>query len=88
MRSKLEAALNPTKLVIDNESAKHAGHAGAAGAASGESHFAVEVVSGSFVGLNSVKRHRLVYSLLGEEFGRGLHALSLNPMTPDEVEVR
>lgn len=40
-----------------------------------------------FEGLTLVKRHRLVYGLLQEEFSRGLHALSLTTTTPEEAQV-
>eukprot|EP00195_Chlamydomonas_chlamydogama_P016228 CAMPEP_0202895682 /NCGR_PEP_ID=MMETSP1392-20130828/4835_1 /ASSEMBLY_ACC=CAM_ASM_000868 /TAXON_ID=225041 /ORGANISM="Chlamydomonas chlamydogama, Strain SAG 11-48b" /LENGTH=317 /DNA_ID=CAMNT_0049580789 /DNA_START=51 /DNA_END=1004 /DNA_ORIENTATION=- len=90
MRRKLTEALKPQKLVIVDQSASHAGHAGmmtASGRASksGETHFKVEVVSEQFEGMPLVKRQRLVYSLLQDEFGMGLHALSLDTKTPAEV---
>lgn len=69
-----------------NDSHKHAGHAGnPSGAPNAETHFRVEVVSAAFEGQNMVKRHRMVYGLLGDEMDAGLHALSLNTKTPDEV---
>eukprot|EP00798_Chlamydomonas_sp_ICE-L_P026394 gene26394-17488_t len=78
-------------LVIEDESSKHAGHAAmmvAPGkpATKGETHFKVVVVSEQFDGLNLVKRHRLIYSILQEEFSRGLHALSLDTKTPAEAQ--
>jgi sulfur transfer protein SufE/stress-induced morphogen len=87
LRKKLEAELSPTKLSIIDESSKHAGHAdrmGSAGA-SGETHFAIEIVSNKFSGLTSIKRHRLVYSIIDEEMGNPVHALSLVTKTPEEV---
>ena len=53
------------RLVIVDESSQHAGHAAMAGraGASGESHFRVHVCSDAFQGLNTVKRHRLVYQV-------------------------
>ena len=56
----------PFRLVIIDESHKHAGHAamrsapGKAGG-SGETHFIIEAVSAEFEGLTLIKRHRLVY---------------------------
>eukprot|EP00951_Prasinocladus_malaysianus_P013616 scaffold103295_cov25-Prasinocladus_malaysianus.AAC.1 len=54
------------RLEIINESEQHAGHAGVAGAngragSTGETHFKVEVVSEGFAGMNTVKRHRMIY---------------------------
>lgn len=52
---------------------------------SGETHFNVEVVSGRFEGLTSIKRHRLVYKVLEEELRSPVHALSLITKTPAEA---
>jgi BolA protein len=72
--------------VVD-ESNKHRGHSGHRGSAtySGETHFAVAVVSEKFRGLTSLKRHRLVYGILSEEVGSPVHALTLVTQTPEEA---
>lgn len=53
------------RLTIVDESDQHAGHAGSRMLASpsGETHFRVGIVSSAFSGLNTVKRHRLVYKV-------------------------
>ena len=48
-----------------------------------ETHYKAVVVSERFTGLNSVKRHQLVYGTLGELMGE-FHALALHTYTPDE----
>jgi stress-induced morphogen len=88
MRAKLAAALAPARLVLTDDSRRHAGHGGYKGSAdySGETHFTVEVASAAFEGLSSLKRHRLVYGLLAAEMGEGpVHALSLVTQTPAEA---
>lgn len=40
----------------------------------------------AFEGKNQVARHRMIYSLLTEEFAAGLHALALKTKTPAEVK--
>ena len=88
MCSKLEAALQPTALVLQNDSQKHAGHYGKDGSAAsdaGETHFKLAVVSGAFAGVSLVKRHQMVYALLDGEFKAGLHALALTTKTPEEA---
>ncbi len=80
---KLNAALAPSRLVITDDSAKHAGHSGAR--EGGESHFTVDIVSAAFAGKTRVARQRMVYGLLKEEFDAGLHALALITRTPDEA---
>jgi BolA protein len=82
IRAKLTERLAPTRLVVLDESHRHAGHAGAR--PGGETHFNVTVVSAAFSGLNRVARQRLVYETLSEELAGGVHALSLTTTTPDE----
>lgn len=87
MRRKLEEALEPSHLIIRDESSKHAGHADRMGVAkgTGETHFSMEIISAKFEGLTSIKRHRLVYSILDEELSHGpVHALSLVTKTTTE----
>lgn len=77
--------LNPTKLQVHDDSLEHAGHVGAKGLRSSETHFSVYIVSDAFNGLSLVKRHQLVYTLLGQELKEGLHALRIQAKTPSEV---
>ena len=81
IREKLTAALAPTLLEIEDDSAKHAGHAGAR---SGGGHFNVQIVSAEFSGKSPVERHRMVYSALGDAMHHDIHALSIQARTPDE----
>lgn len=37
---------------------------------------------------NTMQRHRMIYSALSEEFEKGLHALSLNAKTEEEVQIK
>ena len=80
MRAKLTASLNPTLLVIEDDSHRHAGHAGAR--PGGESHFNVAIDSAAFVGLKPLERQRLVHRVLAEELAGPVHALSLKLGTP------
>jgi len=83
LRTKLEAAFSPSSLVIEDESARHAGHVGAR--AEGETHFNVRIVSEKFSGLSRVERQRKVYAVLAAELADRVHALSLSALTPDEA---
>jgi BolA protein len=83
LRAKLEQALTPLSLDIEDESAKHAGHSGAR--EGGETHFRVRIVSPSFAGLSRVQRQRKVYAAVAEELAERVHALSLVTLTPDEA---
>jgi BolA protein len=82
IRAKLTGRLAPTRLVVVDESHRHAGHAGAR--PGGETHFNVTIVSSAFSGRSRVARQRLVYEALAEELAAGVHALSLTTLTPDE----
>ncbi len=88
IREKLSKAFSPTNLVIENESAKHAGHAGgrdAQGRVTGETHFRVFLVSEAFQGRSRVERHRLVNEALKEELSGPVHALAIRALTPAEA---
>jgi BolA family transcriptional regulator, general stress-responsive regulator len=82
IRQKLTERFAPTRLVVVDESHRHAGHAGAQ--PGGETHFAVTITSAGFAGLSRVARQRLVYDELKQELASGVHALSLTTLTPDE----
>lgn len=82
IEQRLRAALQPLRLDIVDESAKHAGHAGAR---DGGGHFDVTIVSSQFSGKSLLQRHRLVYDALGETMRGDIHALSIHAFTPEEL---
>jgi len=76
------AELNPSRLEIVDDSAKHAGHAGAM---SGGGHYRLLVVSAEFAGKSTIARHRLIYAALDELMRSKIHALSIQSLAPDEA---
>lgn len=88
--ARLEAVLRdafaPASLKVVDDSARHVGHAGAR--PEGETHYSVLVVAEAFRGMSRVARSRAVHQTLAEEFGSGLHALSLTLRTPEEAAAR
>ena len=82
IRERLQAALNPVVLEIEDESHLHAGHAGAR---SGKGHFRVTIVSERFAGLPLLKRHRLVYDALADLMESDIHALAIHARAPEEA---
>lgn len=80
---KLTDALQPTRLDIVDESARHAGHAGAR--PGGETHFRVTIVSAAFTGRSRVDRQRMVYQALADELAGSVHALALTTLAPAEA---
>jgi stress-induced morphogen len=88
IRRKLEDGLGrEADITVIDDSGAHAGHAGARGVASpsGETHFKLKIVSDKFTGLNSVKRHRLIFQMLEHELAGPVHALSLDTKAPGEA---
>ncbi|GAB3366585.1 BolA family transcriptional regulator [Lysobacter rhizosphaerae] len=83
IRTAIESALAPVRLEIEDESHKHAGHAGAR---DGRGHFRVDVVSGAFVGMSPIARHRAVYAAVGELMATDIHALAIRARTPQEAD--
>lgn len=72
------AVLKPTRLEIEDDSAKHAGHKSAGGGG----HYRLTIVSDAFAGKSLVERHRLVYEILDDLLKRNeIHALSIKAST-------
>lgn len=82
IRDKLNAAFEPSRLEIEDDSARHSGHAGAR--PGGESHFNVLIESAAFAGTPRVARQRMVYRALSEELAGPVHALSVKALAPGE----
>jgi len=76
----LRTALQPTELQLRDDSHLHAGHAGAREGG----HYQLHIRSARFAGLSRVARHRLVYDALGPLGPRGVHALAIQALAPEE----
>ncbi|WP_106640684.1 BolA family protein [Allosphingosinicella vermicomposti] len=79
---RLEESLDPSHLIVRDDSEQHRGHAGHD--PRGESHFTVEIVSTRFEGLNRVQRQRLVNQALAELLKERVHALAIKARAPGE----
>ncbi len=77
--------LKPSSLTLIDNSLQHAGHAG--NDMEGESHFELQIVAEAFQNLNLVKRHQLIYMVLGDIMPQ-IHALQIQSLTPSEAEQR
>ena len=84
LTERLRSGLEPEALEVIDDSHRHAGHAGAA---DGRGHFSVFVVSKRFAGLNTLRRHRLVYEVVGDMMTTDIHALSIQALAPGEATV-
>jgi len=84
IRAALVAALAPTQLDLVDESHKHRGHVGAR---DGRGHFALRVVSATFVGKPAIARHRLVHAALGTLMRSDIHAVSIEALAPAEADM-
>ena len=82
IRSVLQEALAPLRLVIVDDSAAHAGHQGAM--QSGGGHYSAYIVSEAFAGKSLVQRHQMVYQALGDLMKTDIHALMIRAHTPTE----
>jgi BolA protein len=82
IEQKLTKDLRPTHLEVINESHRHSVPPGS------ETHFKVVVVSDAFRGQRLVQRHQSINGLLAGELADGLHALSMETLTPEEWTAR
>ena len=73
---KLNAALNPQQINVEDVSDKHAGHAG--WREGGSTHFEVTIKALAFSGKSRLQRHRMVNKILAEELAHSIHALELH----------
>ncbi|MGH8160610.1 MAG: BolA family protein [Gammaproteobacteria bacterium] len=81
IEKRLRAEFAPEALVLEDDSARHAGHPGAREGC----HLRLRLVSARFVGLRPVARHRLVYATLARELAGPVHALNITALTPVEA---
>jgi BolA protein len=82
LRERLEKILEPSALLVEDQSAAHAGHAGAR--AEGESHFRVEITAAGFSGRSRIERQRMVLAAVGDLMQTDIHALVITARAPGE----
>lgn len=80
--AKLKNAFAPDQLLVEDESARHAGHSGAR--PEGETHFSVKLVSEAFRGKSRIERHRMVNAALAHDLATRVHALTITAKAPGE----
>ncbi len=76
------SVLEPLRLQLIDDSARHAGHAGAKG---GGGHYRLLIVSAMFKGESRLARHRMLHDALGDLLRTRIHALSIQALTPAEA---
>lgn len=82
IEAKLNDALQPEMLEVEDQSEMHRGHAGYRDG--GETHFHVRVVASAFEGESRVARQRKIYAALADELADRVHALSIEARAPGE----
>jgi BolA family transcriptional regulator, general stress-responsive regulator len=73
---------SPLVLSVEDESNKH--HV----PEKAQTHFKIIMTSPQFSSITRVQRHRLINTLLKNEFDTGMHALSMLLYSPEEWEVK
>ncbi len=66
----LEAGLNNAQVAVEGDGR----------------HFFATIISDEFSGVSTLKRHRLVYDVLGERMKEDIHALSIKTYTQAEYQ--
>jgi BolA protein len=74
IKERLTQGLQPSALVIHDDSHKHVGHLGAE---SGAGHFSIEIQSAHFINLPLLACHRMIYTLLSAAIPSEIHALKI-----------
>jgi stress-induced morphogen len=82
IHDRLVSAFAPSVLEVINESSNHSVPPGS------ETHFKVVIVSEAFGGQSLVGRHRAVNHALAQQLAGGVHALSIQALTPEHWRER
>ena len=82
IRQRIEAAMNPEVLSVEDEGHLHVGHEGAK---DGRGHFRVMVVAECFEGRSQIQRHRMIYEALGSLMASDIHALAIEAYSSSEI---
>lgn len=82
IEDRLNGALKPEFLQVEDESHLHVGHAGAR---DGRGHFRVTMVSAAFNNMPVLARHRAIYAALGDLMSSDIHALAIEATASDEL---
>jgi BolA protein len=75
LRQRLEAAFQPSRLEVLDESEGHRGHAG--WREGGGTHWRIRIAAPAFAAMSRLERHRAIHAALGPEVIGRLHALAL-----------
>lgn len=79
MEQQLEQRLQPSCLVIHDDSHKHVGHEGAK---NGAGHFTIEIGSPFFNEKSLIECHRMIYDALNSAIPNEIHALKIKIKRP------
>ena len=80
IKHQLETEFSPSLLEVEDESHTHHVPQNA------ETHYKILMVTSQFISISRVQRHRLINTVLQNEFNTGMHALSMFLYTPEEWE--
>ncbi len=86
IEEKIRNSIDIIDINIIDESIEHADHYFASSSAL-PSHIRLILISNSFIGMNTLKRHRLIYGLLKSEIEL-IHAISLHFYTQSEYNFK
>lgn len=78
------AAIEPTILIITDESHQHIGHVGAK---SGAGHFKVEIQAKALDELTKIQQHQKIYQLLASMIGPDIHALKIKVLSTSNADL-
>jgi BolA protein len=81
IRDRLQAAFQPTRLDVVDDSHRHEGHPSVR---DGRGHFTVVIVAAGFAGMSKLDRHRAVYDAVQDLMATDIHAMSIHAFAPGE----
>ena len=78
----IKEKINIKYIEIKDTSSQHTNHANYKGG----SHLRMKIVSDDFINKSLIKRHQLIYSILGQFIQKEIHAVILKTYTTEEFE--
>ncbi|NUY39259.1 BolA/IbaG family iron-sulfur metabolism protein [Wolbachia endosymbiont of Litomosoides brasiliensis] len=87
IEEKIRSSIDVIDVDIIDESVKHTSHYFSSSSSTLPSHIKLVLISDSFAGMDSLKRHKLIYKLLKSEIEL-IHAISLHLYTQSEYNLK
>ena len=85
IKNRIKAYVQNCNIEIFDESHLHLNHNNRT---HGRAHLKAIIISEYFKGMSLIERHKMIYSILGDDIGKTIHAFSMQVFTPEESKLK